>query len=110
VPGPIRRTDPTRSAVNGMTRLPPSNPARSPVGNQSRRLPLGSRNTVQAMTVACWSVALALAGVAAALWLTWRLVTRWTTVRNCERWSRQWAEVEPLWSGRKPRRPDGSLG
>jgi hypothetical protein len=70
----------------------------------------GTRSMISAMALACWGVALVLACVAVGLWLGWGLVRRWTAARNSERWAREWAEVEPLWSGRTPRRPDTGPG
>jgi hypothetical protein len=36
----------------------------------------------------------------AALTLLWFAIQRVTLLRNCARWAREWAVVEPLWSGR----------
>lgn len=56
--------------------------------------------------------ALVAAGTAAAavlligwglLGLAWLGVRRWTAARNAEYWEREWARVEPEWSGRSPR-------
>lgn len=98
---------PHRGVVS-LTRLPLT-PGRadSQQPRPPQRLILGTKNAVTAMTYACWSIAVALASVAAGLWVTWRLVARWTSARNDERWEREWAEVEPVWSGRAPRRPGG---
>lgn len=41
-----------------------------------------------------------LAVVAAVLAAAWKGVRRWTLDRNCARWEREWAQVEPTWSGR----------
>ncbi|HEY2205697.1 MAG TPA: hypothetical protein VGH99_14590 [Pseudonocardia sp.] len=30
----------------------------------------------------------------------WHGVTRWTLARNCAGWEREWASIEPRWSGR----------
>ncbi|MFC5992882.1 hypothetical protein ACFQE5_01505 [Pseudonocardia hispaniensis] len=39
-------------------------------------------------------------GAAFLLWLTWHGVQRWIFARNAARWERDWAVVEPRWSGR----------
>lgn len=56
--------------------------------------------------------ALVAAGTAAApillvgwglLGLAWMGVRRWSAARSAEYWEREWARVEPEWSGRSPR-------
>ncbi|MGQ0576431.1 MAG: Rv1733c family protein [Pseudonocardia sp.] len=37
-----------------------------------------------------------------ALVVAWWAVRRWTAARNSARWAREWARVEPRWSGRLP--------
>lgn len=103
---PAPRDGRALQGVVQVTRFPPSGPAASHPGNQAQRLVLGGKNAVKAMTFASESVVFALTSVALALWLTWRLVTRWTAARNCQRWAHEWAQVEPVWSGRKPHRPE----
>jgi len=48
-----------------------------------------------------WGVAVVLGGWAA-LALVWTGVRAWTARRNAAAWAREWALVEPSWSGRVP--------
>lgn len=48
-----------------------------------------------------WGVAVALASWAA-LALLWTGLRAWTARRNASAWAREWALVEPMWSGRVP--------
>lgn len=48
-----------------------------------------------------WGVAVVLGGWAV-LALLWTGVRAWTTHRNAATWAREWAMVEPTWSGRVP--------
>lgn len=48
-----------------------------------------------------WGVAVLLAGWAA-LALMWTCLRVWTGHRNAAAWAREWALVEPTWSGRVP--------
>jgi hypothetical protein len=48
-----------------------------------------------------WGVAVALGGWAV-LALLWSAVRAWTGYRNATAWAREWAIVEPTWSGRVP--------
>lgn len=48
-----------------------------------------------------WGLAVALAGWAL-LALVWTAVRAWTARRNAAAWAREWAGVEPWWSGRVP--------
>ncbi|HZZ50874.1 MAG TPA: hypothetical protein VFE65_28625 [Pseudonocardia sp.] len=102
-----------RQGVIELNRTHAVGPTMSGRSNESPRFVLGSGVSVKALVLACGSVALLLACAVSALALAWRLVTRWTTARNHERWASEWAEVEPAWSGRRhqgPRRPEGPGG
>jgi hypothetical protein len=48
-----------------------------------------------------WAVAVVLGGWAT-LALLWTAVRAWTARRNAAGWAREWALVEPSWSGRVP--------
>jgi hypothetical protein len=48
-----------------------------------------------------WGIAVALAGWAV-LALAWTAVRTLTARRNAAAWAREWALVEPTWSGRVP--------
>lgn len=48
-----------------------------------------------------WGVAVALAGWAV-LALLWTVVHAWTAHHTAAAWAREWATVEPTWSGRVP--------
>jgi hypothetical protein len=48
-----------------------------------------------------WGVAVVLGGWAT-LALLWTAVRAWTARRNAASWAREWALVEPSWSGRVP--------
>ena len=51
-----------------------------------------------------WGVAVTLGGWAV-LALLWTAVRAATARRNATAWAREWAVVEPNWSGRVPRAP-----
>lgn len=111
--GALGSTAHPRQGVIELNRTHAVGPTMSGPSNASPRFVPGSGVSVKAMVLACGSVALLLAGSVAALTLVWRLVTRWTTARNHERWASEWAEVEPAWSGRRhedPRRHEGPGG
>jgi hypothetical protein len=60
--------------------------------------PVGPADAV--IAGACYGAAL-FAVVAAALLAVWKGLRRWILARNCARWEREWAQVEPIWSGRR---------
>jgi hypothetical protein len=55
----------------------------------------------EAVLTAILAGGLFLIAVLAVLAATWCGIKRWTLVRNCAGWKREWESIEPLWSGRQ---------
>lgn len=51
---------------------------------------------VASVLVSFWLLLALFTGLA----LAWTGLRRWTLTRDCTRWEREWADVEPRWSGR----------
>jgi hypothetical protein len=69
--------------------------------DRSDRLVPAPTSASSAVLLSAWWAGVLLAGILAALAAIWWALTRWTLSRNCQRWAWEWAEVEPIWSGRQ---------